>query len=76
MEKHLEAVDKAGEDFLERATLIRQEVKGCARCGEDHQTTFRKFTNPQDDFKWWGICVILGEPVLMKTVGDVVKGSV
>jgi len=51
-------------------------VYHCARCGQDHEMTFRKFTRRaiEDDdgvlWQWWGLCPITSEPVLMSDTKD------
>lgn len=46
---------------------ISVDVKGCARCGTDHNGhVFMRLTNPQDEYEWWAFCPLLREPVLVK----------
>jgi len=41
-------------------------VKTCARCGEDHIITFRRFKNPIDRFTHWALCPNTNEPILLE----------
>lgn len=46
---------------------ISVDVKGCARCGTDHDGhLFMRLTNPQDEFEWWAFCPLMREPILVK----------
>ena len=45
-------------------------VKGCQRCGTDHEIEFRHLTNPADEWNWWGVCPVTNEPVLMRFVEE------
>lgn len=46
-------------------------VKNCNRCSSDHdEVWFTMLTNPPDDWKYWGTCPTLGEPIFLK-VADV-----
>jgi hypothetical protein len=50
------------------------DIKNCARCGEDHPSmTFRPFTNPNETYAWWALCPTLGEPILMKVVEGTIQ---
>lgn len=42
------------------------DIKGCARCGRDHQISFREFHRPSREWTHWGMCTVNNEPVLMK----------
>ena len=42
------------------------EVKHCARCGENHIITFKKFLRRHFDWTFWGMCPNTQEPVLLK----------
>lgn len=52
------------------------EVRNCARCGEDHDVHFEKFTSPVQCLQCgqksthWGICPVLKEPIIMHFVDD------
>lgn len=49
------------------------DVKGCPRCGLNHaQLRFTRLTNPVDDWKWWALCPVNGQPILM-TCHSVIK---
>lgn len=49
---------------------VKVIVKECARCGETHPMLFHEFKrNPircdGSYLRWWGMCDIAGEPVLL-----------
>lgn len=50
-------------------------ITGCARCGGDHEATFKPLTNPivttEVTFQWWAPCPVNGEPIVMCQVDDV-----
>lgn len=56
---------------IERNTYLRyvKNVRGCARCGQDHPTLkVLPISNPIDDFNYWGFCPNTYQPVLVKVM--------
>lgn len=48
-------------------TGTQQDVKNCARCGQDHiALRFAKLSKPGEDFTHWAACPGNGEPIMMK----------
>lgn len=51
-------------------------VKGCARCGHDHDDLhYKRFVNPiywDNDivYEWWATCPLTGDPILMTAIPD------
>jgi hypothetical protein len=46
-------------------------VKGCARCGKDHEgLEFMRLRRPAKDFQWWAPCPTFGEPILMRSTKE------
>lgn len=45
----------------------RTPVKGCARCGGDHELVFRHLAQASDNWTHWSVCPTTGEPVMMRT---------
>lgn len=46
-------------------------VKGCARCGQNHCISFSKFTKSplacgDETYGYWGICPELKEPIVLR----------
>lgn len=63
-----DALDMLSQRLNEDKGLIR-EVPDCARCGETHHVKFIPLTKPMNslpDHKWFGICPVNGEPLLMR----------
>jgi len=50
----------------------KTEIKGCARCGQDHSVEFKPLTaSPgQMQFSHYAICENTGQPILMRMVDD------
>ena len=49
---------------------FRTDVKGCARCGQDHDDVeFFPLTNPADDWNFWRMCPVRNEPLMAAIVG-------
>lgn len=47
------------------------DIGKCARCGRDHsQLQFIELLIPQDEFQYWAMCPITGEPILMQVIPD------
>jgi hypothetical protein len=46
------------------------DVCRCARCGENHTTSFQMLARPVKEYGYWGRCVNTGEPILMAVVDD------
>ena len=51
------------------------KVYNCARCGEDHKVTFKKFKSQVDcpcgqASTHWGMCPVTREPILMYFVTE------
>lgn len=46
------------------------DVRDCRRCGADHDhVLFQQLSNPIDGkWKWWGMCPVLSQPVLLGVV--------
>ncbi len=53
----------------ERVTVEPTLVRNCARCGQDHEVFFNKFTIcPRGEHTHFAICPTNGEPILMHIV--------
>lgn len=51
--------------------LLVINVKSCARCGQDHEVGFMPFSkNGIDSFTHWGMCPVLGEPLILMALED------
>ena len=50
----------------------KSDISNCARCGEDHGISYRKFKkNPVETYDYWAMCPRLDEPILIKiTIND------
>lgn len=52
--------------------MLEVLIVNCARCSETHTMNFEKFSlNPIDDYPYWGMCPVVHEPVLLKSVTGV-----
>lgn len=46
-------------------------LRDCARCGKDHKNLlFVPLTNAADEWKWWCMCPIIQEPILLALSED------
>ena len=54
---------------LEQGEYMYLDVRNCQRCGGNHDhTLFKLMTNAPDEWKWWGACPALHEPLLLRRV--------
>ena len=59
-----------GEEILARAKIVL-DVRGCARCGDDHDgVKFYELTHPIGDYDLWAKCPENDEPILLKVIVD------
>lgn len=51
---------------------IHQAVKGCARCGEDHEPMWFDVLigQPNPHYSHWAMCPETGHPILLRFVDD------
>ena len=53
------------------------KVWGCQRCGRDHEDLeFEELKNPADEWKFWAMCPLTNQPVLLCIVESPTSGSV
>jgi hypothetical protein len=58
---------------VEKETMY-VDIKSCARCGGNHvRSLFTRFVNApltieNSTFRFWGVCPVHGEPILMNIV--------
>ena len=46
-------------------------INGCARCGEDHPVTYRKFKKSNvPGYHMWAMCPVLDEPIMITIIKD------
>ena len=56
----------AGELDTEMKTEIIVNVKGCARCHDNHPALrFTPLINADDEYTWWAKCPNVGQPILL-----------
>lgn len=49
-------------------------VKHCQRCGTNHNNLkFLELFNPVDDWKYWAMCPVMDQPILLKIRQDSVQ---
>lgn len=46
--------------------MLILQIEKCARCGNDHEVQFQKFTRPAGEWTHFGECPMTNEPVLLK----------
>lgn len=50
---------------------MRVNVNQCQRCGNDHPAmVFWELTNPADNYKYWALCPVTDEPVMLAVYPD------
>lgn len=50
-----------------RSDAMPVDVNKCQRCGKDHsQLLFYPLANPADLYKWWSICPVTQQPLMVK----------
>lgn len=49
------------------STEMTVDVKCCQRCGQNHsQLKFGRLSNPTDEWRWWALCPVNRQPILLK----------
>lgn len=47
------------------------DISNCARCGEDHeQMIFSLLANASDEWKYFGMCPVTDQPVMLRICGE------
>lgn len=55
--------------MTEERKQIVVDVKGCARCWEDHsQLVFKALQNPPEEYQYFGTCPKTFQPILLTVV--------
>ena len=50
---------------------MKVTVRCCQRCGQDHiDLEFKDISNPSDEWKFWAMCPLLSQPILLKVEKD------
>lgn len=71
--------EQMGEEYRDISTRIfpgdRNNVRGCARCGEDHPPLdvvafWRPFEDADGVWRWWATCPTTGDPILISNAED------
>ena len=59
------------QDNRQMVDLSEPTLKGCARCGGEHQITYRKFKkNKVPKYDMWAMCPVLDEPIMITIVHE------
>lgn len=45
----------------------RADMTECPRCGADHELKLEYLVGDRDNWQYWGMCPVVGQPVLIET---------